>query len=88
MNAGYLNLSLLPFAADEIKRAEQMFTKGEDKLKAVLSHVRSVYESTSGPAAFGITFDELQPQMTEMVEALVGYNKSVGDFNREQKLAA
>lgn len=86
VNTDYLNLSLLRFAADEIKRVEQMLIKGEDKLKAVLSHVRGVYESTSGPQAFGIEFDMFEQKMADSVNALVAYYNDTGTFTQQPQL--
>lgn len=82
----YLNMTLLPFAADEMKRAEQMFSKGEDKLNATLEHVRNIYESTCGPLSFGIEFDELQPQMTKVINGLVDMFHADGTFVKQQYL--
>lgn len=86
MNANQLCLSLLPFAADEIKRVEQMYTDGTVKREFALGHVRSVYESTSGPEAFGTSFDDLEEKMGNVIDGLVGMYNEDGTFVRQRYL--
>lgn len=86
VSANYLVNTLLPFAADEMKRAEQMFVAGSDKLDAVMSHTREVYESTSGPEAFGFSFDDLKTSLQAKVESLVTIFNSEGIFVKKPHL--
>lgn len=86
INANFLVNTLLPFAADEMKRAEQMFVSGADKLNAVMSHVRSVYDATCGAEAFGYSFDDLSDQMRAKVNALVTVFNAEGIFVKQPNL--
>ena len=88
MNVNYVTLSLVPFMTDEMKRVEQMMMVGADKLSAVVNHVKAVYEATSGPAAFGVSFEDVRTKVVAFIEGQVNNYHEDGTFVKQQKLAA